>query len=188
MTKEIYLSKDDLPESIDSVSDPVVVESEELERLRQEADDDSQFEELQSSLDELGDIREEKNDLEDEVEEREARIEELEEQVEEIDDVKSMYAEELEAETPFDVEELMDFDLATLREKHESLDTSPVDDTDPDPQSGDIDEEELEESDEDDEVDEEIESLETKLEFYESKGWEANADSVQEELSELRGE
>lgn len=188
MTKEVYISEDDLPESVASVDEPVVVEREELQELREEASNDGEIEELQESLGMLDDLRDEKEELEEEVEELNAEIEELEEQVEEVEDVKSMYAEELTEETPFETEELMDFSLNTLREKHEDLDTSDVTETDPDPQGSDVEEEELEEDDGPDPSDEEIEELESQLEFYERRGWSEPAANTRAELEELRGE
>lgn len=189
MTREVYLDEDDLPESVNSVDDPVVVERAQLEELRSAAEDDSedQFEELQDELSGLNEIREEKESLEEEVEELQDRIEELEEQNAEVEEVKEMYAEELTEETPFEAEELMDFDLDTLREKHDALEEEDVTDTDPDPQGDNPSEEELEDEPEEEE-DVEVEELEEKLEFYESRGWTSPAESVREELEAVRGD
>lgn len=179
--KQIHIDSESLPEAVEDLSNPVVVNGDALEELEEEAQSDNSTEELEA-YEKLEDIREEKEQLE-------AELSEYKKKAEEIGEVKEMYAEELAESSPFEVDDLKDFDLATLREKVDALQEEEEEaetQSDPDPRGGDVDEEELGEEDVDEEAEERIEELEGQLEWYEKRGWDSQAETVREELSELK--
>lgn len=101
-----------------------------------------------------------------------------------IDQAKDVLAEELESEVPMDAQTMVGkFDFDELWDIYNEENTSSVTDTDPAPRAGDISNEELAGETP---TNEEVEALESKLEFYEEKGWESNAEKTREELEELR--
>lgn len=185
------LNEDEVPEGVDA-SDPVLIDESELSDLEDEAKSaDQEFKELKKQINRLGDIADEKEALEDEVEE-------LREKANEVEEVKKMKAEEL-ADAAGDVveaDDFMDLELATLRERVDTLDEvdeeeeseeAELEESDPEPQSEDVENEELE--DDDDPADEsEIAELKEQLEWYEGRGWESHAEEVREEIETLQSE
>lgn len=140
----------------------------------------------EETADENEDLREENEDLR----------EQMEDLNEEVDIVKEAYAEALAEVTGLDVEMLMDrFTVGELREMHEEkveedLAQTPVE---PDPKSGDVDEEEASDPDdgmapEEQEREEEIHAALDRLEGETSALARHQREALKEELAELTGE
>lgn len=128
-------------------------------------------------------------DNETRVEELETQVEELEERndelLEEIEHVREEYASALASEGPFTEDELVDkFTVEELREKFEANEEAQLAESGPAPQAGDADEAEL--SDDSDVDEEEVAALESRIENYESMGWDAAAESARTELKEMQ--
>lgn len=182
--KHYDIDEEALPEGAE-LSEPVLVDQAELSDLEDKASRaDEEFDDLRDSISELSDIKERKEELEE-------KVAELEEKAEEIDQVKETYAAEL-ADAAGDVVQTDDFmhlEVSELRERVEELEDEQEDaeleESDPDPDSEDVENAELEEDD-DAEVDQEVSELEEKLEWYENQGWSAAAEEAREELSELK--
>lgn len=181
----------DAEELEDELDEPVVVEREELESLSETAqkaeDVEGELEALAGKLDEQNDAREVVADLseselellqsdEDDVAIVEAKKAEM------VDDVSQIYAEELAKYSPFEAEELADrFDPLDLRSRVEDHDeaslSASIGDVEPEPEAGDVTEEELGDTTPDDERDEE----ELRAEYasqLEQQGWTSQAEKV----------
>lgn len=127
------------------------------------------------------------------VEALQSRVEELEEQNEslqnEVDAVRQEYADALCGDSAFSAEELADkFTVEELAEKYEEADLEIAEASAPEPQTGGMDEEEVEASEETDEVDEEVATLEAQIEQYERMGWDGAKAGAESRLAELRDE
>lgn len=165
---------EDIEEQLAELDSPVAVEESDLEALREKAD---RFEEMSSTLEAL----KERTDVLDEVDRE--QVEELEESDEpvviesaryeeltdEAEQVAGVYAAALaEAVEVFDAEELTDkFSIEELRSKYEEHIGEPEEEltsSDPEPRSGDVDEEELEEQAESEEEKDELSEDEEKAE------------------------
>lgn len=183
-------------EEIEELSEPVVVERDELDSVR---DDAEQAEELSN---ELGDLRDDVAELSDAravveelseadrelLKETDATVvesEELEAKEEAVSEVAGIYAEELSEHSPFEAEELTDrFSPVELRERVENHETaelsSTVTETDPEPDAGSVESEELENGRTEAEL-EEIEETarEEVATLYEQEiGWDEQADKI----------
>jgi hypothetical protein len=153
-TLKVTNMTEEIEEKLAELNEPVAVEQSDLEELQQKAD---RFEEMSGTLEDL----KERTDILDSVDREQveeladsdepvvvesARYEALEGEAEQV---KTVYAaalsEEMEA---FDAEELADrFSIEELREKYEEQIGDPAEElaSEPEPRSGDVDEEELEE-------------------------------------------
>jgi len=173
---EITISNDDVPEGVENLHNPVLVDREELDELKGKATEgEKEYEELRNTIEEL---REE----EDRVEELEEEVDELRSKAEAVDDVKAAYAEELSQSGLLDKEDYMAMEVSNLRTKVEDLEEKEEANEEPDP-SGDAGASVDDPTD--DEVEEEIASLKSGIEWYEEQGWESNAEAAREELADL---
>ncbi|WP_153952842.1 hypothetical protein [Halosegnis longus] len=185
-------------EELESLEDPVVVESEELEALSDEADGQETIEEelseLREKFDDEREARERLDELDEEhleaVEDADEPVvleaethEELESLVEETGE---LYAEELAGHTAFSAEELMDrFRPMELADKVEDTDGASIADelseSDPsDPKGGSAESEELEEISDDGESEELAQKREAFAQTLEANGWEKQAEELRE--------
>lgn len=176
--QEVAISTSDLPEGVESLRNPILVDREELDDLKGKASDsDKEYEDLRSTVEEL---RGEK----DRVEELEDELEELRDKAEAVDEVKGAYAEELSESGLLDKEDYMEMEVSNLRSKVDDLEEAEENNKDPNP-SGNSDPGDNFDPEED-EVEEEIASLKENIEWYEDQGWESNAEAARDELAELQ--
>ena len=155
ITTKVTNMTDDIEQKLAELSEPVAVEQDDLEELQQKAD---RFEEMSDTLealkertDVLDDVDREQVDELAEADEpvvvESARMESLEAEAEQVAET---YASELAEELGmFSAEELTDkFSIEELREKYEEQIGDPAEELatseDSEPQSGDVEEEELE--------------------------------------------
>lgn len=162
-------------------------------------DDDGESQDSQSTLVEDDnsqntdiDMTEEETEDTGEIEELRETIEELEAENEslrgEVETIRMEYAEDLAEESPFTAEQLADkFTVDELSEKADEIETTELDESEPVPQAGDADEEELSTSDEEDEeLEAEIAELEAKADEYERLGMAGALESTRSRIEELR--
>lgn len=201
---ELEQSTDEQSESENPTMD------EEIEELRKKLNErNEQIEELSSAVEGLKDAQEEESEvqlpeeLEDfsdlmelrnpkAIEECEdpmvvdsAEYEELESKADEAESVKAILAEHVAELSPFEKDELMEkFTFSELQGKADEFDFE--EELAPAPQSGDPDEEELEENEEEaEEAEAELEELREKQEWYESVGWNGQAEELADEIAAL---
>lgn len=154
-------------------------------------DTGEQYEELAAKLSERDDrveeLQEQVEELDDENAELASRVEELEEAEEEIASVKEVYAAEL-ANGSFTEDDLVEkFTVAELREKFEADDDADLVESEPDVQTGGGDDDDVSAALSADEK-EEKDLLETRVETFEDRGWDAAAQTNREKLAELTGD
>jgi hypothetical protein len=166
---EIYTTTtmtSEIEEKLADLDNPVAVEQDEVEELRDKADRFEEMSETLASLKERTDILDEVDreqveelaDADDPVVEESTRYEELQDEAEQV---KGVYAAQLaEHYEAFDAEELTDkFSIEELREKFEEqfgdVEEELASSDEAEPRSQDADEESLEEAAEDDTSDEE---------------------------------
>lgn len=166
MTTEIDY-EDATEDDIEEMSDAVVMEQDDVESLREKAEEADELSEkldsLNSSLDELADNQEKIEDVDedalDELREYDEAVVLTEDEHEElqglVDDIGSVFAEELAEYSAFEAEELQErFTPLELRDKVEQHDEASVaselgaSEEDPEPEGGSADPEELEQSNE----------------------------------------
>ncbi len=169
ITTKVNNMTDDIEQKLAELSEPVAVEQDDLDELQQKAD---RFEEMSDTLESLKERTDVLDDVDrnqvDELAEADepvvvesARMESLEAEAEQVAET---YASELAAESFLSAEELTDkFSIEELREKYEEQIGDPAEELatseDSEPQSGDVEEEELEErADEGTEDEEELSS------------------------------
>lgn len=155
-------------------------------------DNGEQYEKLAAKLSERDDrveeLREQVEALDEENAELASRVSELEDAEEEIEEVKGVYAAEL-ANGSFTEDDLVEkFTVAELREKYEEDDDADLvnDDPEPDVQSGGGDGDTVASLSADER--EEKKLLETRIETFESRGWDSAAQTNREKLAELTGD
>lgn len=186
-------SEDENPESTESDD-----ESDAEETPSSAVEDDSLNESNQS--DTMTDETETTNDeLDEDVDTLQNRVDELEETVselreeneallEEVESVRMEYAEALAGNSAFSAEELASkFSVEELAQKYEESDEAELTST-PAPQSGDVEETELDTSDEAEERQEEIARLEAKVEKFDDLGMTGAKKGAEDRLAELKAE
>lgn len=185
-------------DDVEELSEPVVVERDDLEALREEADDtDELHDELESLREEVGeqsDARELVEELSDDATDtiRDAddvtvvEADEFDELTEAVEEVSELYAEELAEHSPFEAEELTEKfgprDLKARVDDHEAASLSAtIEDTEPEPDAGNV-EDELDETPDEAEAEEmEAATRDAVASLYEERlGWESQADKIRE--------
>jgi hypothetical protein len=165
-------SQEQLQAEIEDVNNPVVLNQDNVAELQQKAqkydgisDDIAELRERTAVLDEVDqNLVEELSDADEPMVIESARFESLSAEAEQV---KEVYASQLEDEMPvFDAEELMDkFTIQELSDKYEDAFGSVEEELSPNPKGVDASEEELSDSSEEDDasVDEEIEEKQNEL-------------------------
>jgi hypothetical protein len=188
-------------EQLDELSEPVVVERDDLEALREEADQGAEVQEELSELrDEVGEFADARGVVESLTDAEAEQLtsdtdveivdaEELAEQRELVDEVGEMFAEELADHSPFEAEELTDrFSPLELRDRvqdHDEAELGEEIESEPEPRADDTSTEELNEA-EQERTEEDL--REAAAEELEQMGWANQAESVREgdiDLDEL---
>lgn len=156
-------------------------------------DEDSgeQYEKLAAKLaerdDRVDELREQKEELEAERDELANRLEKLESLEEVVDDVKETYAAQLADGERFPTDELVEkYSVVELREKYEADDDADLVESEPDVQTGGSSDDAtaaLSQEEQDEKA-----LLETRIETFEGRGWDAAAQTNREKLAELTGD
>lgn len=190
-TTMINFETADAEELSDELDDPVVVERSELEDLSESAEQSDavqdEIDELSAKLDEqsdaseiVGSLSEEDIDL---IEADDDTVVVENAKAEMFDEVTQIYAEELADYSPFTAEDLAErFSPVDLKERvdsHEEAElSSTIGDVEPEPESGNAEEEEL--GEEAEEAAEEEELREKYAEELERAGWDSQAQKVRD--------
>jgi hypothetical protein len=161
-------------EKLEELDAPVAVEKDDLEELQEKADRMDEMSETLSDLKERTDVLDSvDSDKVEQLAEADDPVvlesSEHETLTAEAEQVKSLYAEQLAEDTPFDAGDYADkFSIEELREKYEAdggdLEEELSDSEDAEPRSGNVDEEELEERAEEEEQSEEELAQEEEIE------------------------
>ncbi len=184
----------DIEEKIEEMEEPVVIEQDEISELEEKAEQyeavDGRLEQLGNTIDELSEAkdlveaagRDQVEALRDAEDPKVVETEDYEELTDAVGDVKTLYADELEAHYPMDSEMLESkftvFELQEMLEETEEAELAAGQD-EPEPKGGQATEEELEETDEEIEAEEtEAELREQYAEHYENLGWNSTAEKV----------
>jgi len=186
-------------DTLEEMSEPVVVEQDELDELHEKASQSEMVEDELANLTERVESMSEAADILDAVSDEELSTlkesddpvimesEEQEELESLVDEVASVYAEELaQTSTVLTAEELKsEFAPTTLREKFEQTDATMTGDinesSEPDPKGGAVESEELSQSSSEQEQEEELEDARTLVaDELESAGWERQAEKMRE--------
>jgi hypothetical protein len=186
-------------DTLEEMSEPVVVEQDELDELHEKASQSEMVEDELANLTERVESMSEAADILDAVSDEELSTlkesddpvimesEEQEELESLVDEVASVYAEELaQTSTVLTAEELKsEFAPTTLREKFEQTNATMTGDinesSEPDPKGGAVESEELSQSSSEQEQEEELEDARTLVaDELESAGWERQAEKMRE--------